>query len=138
MRLEAAEAREKQKAFYDDLNDIADELDDDEDEFDFEERQQIIAEMEAEEAAIQQELQEAENAYFSQVVPVILADGQLSQIGFDGKNWVYQSKEIHAYLPECSIEKNFKDGALIGFFVMSIFIGLWAVNLIIKMIQKVW
>ena len=62
MRLEAAEAREKQKAFYDDLNDIADELDDDEDEFDFEERQQIIAEMEAEEAAIQQELQEAENA----------------------------------------------------------------------------
>ena len=60
-RLEAAEAREKQKAFYDDLNDIADELDDDEDEFDFEKRQQIIAEMEAEEAAIQQELQEAEN-----------------------------------------------------------------------------
>ncbi len=61
LRLEAAEAREKQKAFYDDLNDIADELDDDEDEFDFEKRQQIIAEMEAEEAAIQQELQEAEN-----------------------------------------------------------------------------
>ena len=61
LRLEAAEAREKQKAFYDDLNDIADELDDDEDEFDFEERQQIIAEMEAEEAAILQELQEAEN-----------------------------------------------------------------------------
>ena len=81
---------------------------------------------------------EAENAYFSQVVLVILADGQLSQIGFDGKNWVYQSKEIHAYLPECSIEKNFKDGALIGFFVMSLFLGLWAVNLIIKMIQKVW
>ena len=61
LRLEAAEAREKQKAFYDDLNDIADELDDDQDEFDFEKRQQIIAEMEAEEAAIQQELQEAEN-----------------------------------------------------------------------------
>ena len=61
LRLEAAEAREKQKAFYDDLNDIADELEDYEDEFDFEERQQIIAEMEAEEAAIQQELQEAEN-----------------------------------------------------------------------------
>lgn len=80
--------------------------------------------------------QEAENAYFSKVVPVILPDGKLNQVIFDGKKWVYEGQQIHAYLPECSIEQNFKDGAYLGFLVMSIVISCWGIRLMIRLVQR--
>ena len=42
----------------------------------------------------------AENAYFSKVVPVIVQDGSLKQVVFDGTNWRYGSQKLTAYLPE--------------------------------------
>ena len=80
---------------------------------------------------------EAENAYFSQVVPVILQNGQLSQIGFNGKNWKYQNEILKAQLPECSIGQNFKDGTEIGFMLMLMMVGLWGIKLMIDYIKRV-
>lgn len=79
---------------------------------------------------------QAENVYFSKVVPVISSDGQLNQVLFDGNKWTYQGKEIHAYLPQCDIQQNFKDGMYVGSLVMLIMISVWSIRLMIKIIER--
>lgn len=81
--------------------------------------------------------EQAENVYYSQVLPVITSDGKINQIEFNGKNWKYQNEILKAQLPECSIGQNFKDGAEIGFMLMLMMVGLWGIKLTIDYIKRV-
>lgn len=52
----------------------------------------------------------AENVYFSKVVPVIVQDGSLKQVTYDGKAWHYGSQKLVAHLPECNPAENYARG----------------------------
>lgn len=78
----------------------------------------------------------AENVYFSKVVPVIVQDGSLKQVVFDGTNWRYGSQTLTAYLPECDPVQNFRDGVEFGVQIMLLAVMLWGFILIKKMLQR--
>ena len=73
---------------------------------------------------------EAENAYYSNVVPVITQGGQLIQPIYKGKSWQLAGKTINSGLPECDPIQNMKDGSLIGWGVFTIMLALWSIKLI--------
>lgn len=52
----------------------------------------------------------AENVYFSKVVPVIVQDGSLKQLTYDGKSWHYGSQKLVAHLPVCDPAQNYAMG----------------------------
>lgn len=77
----------------------------------------------------------AENAYFSQVSPVLTSDGSLKMLSQKGGKWFYGSVQLKADLPECSALKNFNAGVetfapLIGFAVF-----LFGAKLITRLLQ---
>ena len=78
----------------------------------------------------------AENVYFSKVVPVIVQDGSLKQVVFDGANWRYGSQKLTAYLPECDPGQNFRDGVEYGAQIMLLVVVMWAFTLLKKMLQR--
>ena len=73
---------------------------------------------------------EAENAYYSNVVPVITQGGQLMQPIYNGTVWQLAGNTISSGLPECDPLQNMKDGSLIGWGVFSILLSLWSIKLI--------
>ena len=52
----------------------------------------------------------AENVYFSKVAPVIVQDGSLKQITYDGKAWHYGRQKLVAQLPECNPAEKYVRG----------------------------
>ena len=81
-------------------------------------------------------IEDAENAYFSNVVPTISADGELHQVMFKNNQWTYKNQPIKAYLPTCSIEQNVKDGVELGFYCMATIVALWSIKLISRMLFR--
>lgn len=71
---------------------------------------------------------EAENAYYSQVIPTITANGKLHQLTKTQNGWQYNGQTLTAPLPECSIAQNFADGNLIGWGLLSILIVIWGIK----------
>ncbi|QMT33763.1 hypothetical protein LNQ82_04565 [Conchiformibius steedae DSM 2580] len=84
----------------------------------------------------------AENAYFSQVAPVIQQNGRLLQLQYNGNpkhidgGWTLNGRTVSASLPQCSPAENFKDGAQIGFMFLLAAIGLWTVFNIKTILDK--
>ena len=80
---------------------------------------------------------EAENHYFSQVIPTITADGKLLQPTYQTtQGWFYQGKKLEISLPKCDPVQNFKDGMELGFLCMVIAIILWSGNKIIQILER--
>lgn len=74
---------------------------------------------------------DAENAYYSTVVPVINANGELIQPQWSELGgWTLNGQTISAALPECNPIENFQDGQMIGWSVFGIYAAVWAVLLI--------
>lgn len=103
--------------------------------------------------------QEAENVYFSSVVPVVHTASNGISISLEGirlpsslvnrsntntlikpdyinGKWQLDGKVLTANLPQCNPMKNFKDGAEIGSYFLVAAISLWAVILISKFLWK--
>lgn len=78
---------------------------------------------------------EAENVYFSKVVPVIAADGKLHHPIYQDA-WYYNGRILQISLPECEPLDNFKLGFELGFYFISIFIVLFVFDLIKKILIK--
>lgn len=74
--------------------------------------------------------QQAENEYFSKVVPVINQDGQLQQMKHTPTGWQLNGQTVQASLPECNPVDNFNDGQQIGWMVFTILLLIWATNMI--------
>ncbi|MCG9766857.1 hypothetical protein QG041_08995 [Kingella kingae] len=77
----------------------------------------------------------AENVYFSQVAPTIAADGKLKQLVYDGKNWKYESRLVHASLPKCSQLDNYLAGFEMVSSLLPTAIVLFAGKLIIDKLK---
>ena len=83
------------------------------------------------------EQKEAENFYFSQIVPTIGPDGKLYQpTFFKSQGWIYQGQKLQIYLPECSPEQNFKDGLELGFLFLGVAIVAWCGMYLGKLMSK--
>lgn len=72
--------------------------------------------------------EEAENVYFSQVLPAVGADGQLHQPVYTASGWMYHGKAIQAYLPTCDPVESFTDGLLIGWSLFAIAAAVWGIK----------
>lgn len=72
---------------------------------------------------------EAENVYFSQVIPV-LREGKLDQPVYTPLGWQLHGQSVRAYLPECNPSDSFKDGQMIGWALFSMMAAIWSVKLI--------
>ncbi|UOP04477.1 hypothetical protein [Conchiformibius kuhniae] len=83
----------------------------------------------------------AENAYFSQVVPVI-QNGRLVQLQYNGNpkhidgGWTLNGRTVSAGLPQCSSAENFKDGAQVGLAFLSVAVVLWGIINIKTILDK--
>lgn len=80
--------------------------------------------------------EQAENAYFSQVVPRIGQDGELVQVQYSkGRGWTLDGQIVQAYLPECNPAENLKDGMIVGWLVFGIMAAAWSVKFVAQRIR---
>lgn len=78
---------------------------------------------------------EAENLYFSLVIPVIRSDGRVIKPEYNGKVWKVADKKVEASLPECSPMQNFNSGAEIGWMVFGVMAALFYVAVIKRLLK---
>lgn len=96
---------------------------------------------------------EAENVYFSLVVPVIQTNSTsvrpspLPNVGLQQQNakiiapefkngkWYLQNTVIQANLPFCNPAKNMRDGAELGWIVSGVFAGMYVFILIKRLLK---
>ena len=77
----------------------------------------------------------AEDAYFSQVLPVLTSDGSLKMISKKGNNWFYGSVQLKADFPECSASANFKAGVETFSPLVLIAVTLFGAGLITRLLK---
>lgn len=77
---------------------------------------------------------QAENVYFSLVVPQI-QDGVLVKPEYSGTGWVLNGQTITASLPECSPEDNVKSGLEMGWLLFGVMASVYFVLVLKKMIR---
>lgn len=77
----------------------------------------------------------AENVYFSQVLPVIMADGSLKQVTHKDGKWYYGVQTVNAYLPQCSAKDNFIAGLDFGAMLLPTAIALMIAKIIINLFK---
>lgn len=80
--------------------------------------------------------QQAENAYFSQVLPQLSTDGKLYQMIYTPAGWIFEGHQVNAHLPPCDPVENFQDGMLIGWGIFAIAATLWGIQLLHKKLLK--
>lgn len=78
----------------------------------------------------------AENVYFSKVVPVIVQDGSLKQVTYDGKAWHYGSQKLVAHLPECNPAENYARGYEMMSALLPTVIVLFAGKMLISILSR--
>ena len=78
---------------------------------------------------------QAENIYFSSVVPQITSDGQIIKPDYNGTSWQLNGQIIHSNLPECNPADNVKNGLEIGWFVFGVMAACYFV-IVIKRLLK--
>ena len=77
----------------------------------------------------------AEDAYFSQVSPVLTSDGSLKMISKKGNNWFYGSVQLKADFPECSASANFKAGVETFSPLVLIAVTLFGAGLVTRLLR---
>lgn len=83
--------------------------------------------------------QEAENVYFSKVIPIITEDGKLYQLYYNKQTgWHYQQQKLQIYLPECNPAQNFKNGMEMGAYFTVLIVMLWGFNQTRKLLERLW
>lgn len=75
-------------------------------------------------------ISDAENAYYSQVIPHIGADGKIYQMEHTQTGWRFEGLTVRAELPECDPSQNFKDGLEIGWGLFGIAAVIWIVQIV--------
>jgi hypothetical protein len=78
---------------------------------------------------------QAENIYFSLVVPQITSDGQIIKPEYNGIAWQLNGQIIQANLPECNPADNVKNGLEIGWLVFGVMASCYFV-IVIKRLLK--
>ena len=78
----------------------------------------------------------AENVYFSKVVPVIVQDGSLKQVTYDGKAWHYGSQKLVAHLPECNPAENYARGYEMMSALLPTVIVLFSAKMLISILSR--
>lgn len=77
----------------------------------------------------------AEDAYFSQVSPILTSDGSLKMISKKGNNWFYGSVQLKADFPECSAAANFKAGVETFSPLVLIAVTLFGAGLVTRLLK---
>ncbi|MFV2028591.1 hypothetical protein [Neisseria sp. S1] len=76
------------------------------------------------------EQSQAENLYFSLVVPLIKPDGTILKPEYNGLGWQLSGQTIQANLPACDPLDNFNSGLEIGWLIFGLMASLFFVSLI--------
>ena len=77
----------------------------------------------------------AENVYFSQIAPVIDANGGLHQFILTKQGWTLNGQKITASLPECSLSDNFVLGSQLGWLLFSILVIVFGIKQIANILK---
>lgn len=72
---------------------------------------------------------QAENVYFSLVVPQISQDGQIIKPEYNGSVWTLNGQAIKADLPKCDPAENLKAGLDTGWFLFGIIAAVYFVSI---------
>ncbi|WP_308018554.1 hypothetical protein [Neisseria bergeri] len=81
------------------------------------------------------EQHQAENVYFSLVVPKITEDGKIIKPEYNGKDWKIDGQIINADLPECDPYENLQDGMYIGWLIFGIAASVYFVIVIKRLLR---
>lgn len=81
------------------------------------------------------EQSQAENVYFSLVVPQISQDGQMVKPEYNGHVWQLNGQTIKADLPQCDPVENLKDGLETGWLLLGLMAAMYFV-VIVKGLMK--
>lgn len=79
--------------------------------------------------------QDAENAHFSQVLPVLTVDGKILQMNYQGGQWAYNGVAVHADFPQCDQRRNIEDGMLLGWLVFAIAASVWGLRILVNRLR---
>ena len=72
---------------------------------------------------------QAENVYFSLVVPQITQDGQIIKPEYNGSAWTINGQIIKADLPQCDPAENLKSGLEIGWLLFAVMASVYFVSI---------
>lgn len=78
---------------------------------------------------------QAENYYFSLVVPIVGADGKIHKPEYLVNQWKMNGEVLEAHLPECDPEQNLKDGLQLGWLIFGILALVWGITVIRRLLR---
>ncbi|UOO78103.1 hypothetical protein LVJ85_06505 [Neisseria sp. Dent CA1/247] len=78
------------------------------------------------------EQSQAENVYFSLVVPQINQNGEILKPEYDGNTWKLNGLILKASLPECNPVDNLKSGLEIGWILFGVMASVYFVGILKK------
>lgn len=76
---------------------------------------------------------QAENVYFSLVVPRITEDGRLLKPEYTGKSWQLNGETVQASLPQCSPAENVAEGLELGWLLFGVMASVYFVMVLKKL-----
>lgn len=71
------------------------------------------------------EASQAENLYFSLVVPQVMPDGRLIKPEYNGSSWSFNGQLITSSLPSCDPTDNLKNGMESGWLLFGVAAALY-------------
>lgn len=80
-------------------------------------------------------LVQAENHYFSLVVPAATPDGRLVRPEHQNGQWFMNGQLLQAQLPECDPAQRFAEGVELGWLVFGVMASMFVFTIIIKMLR---
>ena len=78
---------------------------------------------------------QAENHYFSLIVPTVGQDGRLHHPTYSNGQWKLNGQVLQISLPECDPAQNFRDGAELGWYLFGIMAAVYVFGIIKKQIR---
>ncbi|MCP1661308.1 hypothetical protein [Neisseria perflava] len=81
------------------------------------------------------EQSQAENVYFSLVVPTVTEDGRILKPEYNGTGWQLDGQVIKADLPQCSPEENLKDGLETGWLIFGVMAACYVIIVVKRMLR---
>ncbi|MRN38042.1 hypothetical protein CRG49_012850 [Neisseria sp. N95_16] len=81
------------------------------------------------------EQSQAENVYFSLVVPQITQHGQILQPQYNGSVWTLNGQTLKAALPQCSPTDNLKSGLETGWILFGVMAAVYFVSITKRLFQ---